>query len=147
MSSRLRKGRTDVRGWTLECAGESCGRARDAYSIHLIAGQVRYLEVELPDGSARLLPIGYVELNPAHIALAPGLTAADLQALPPFAGMPLERAQEMALLSEIERALDARNPFLRVDYSGREMAASSELRSPAALSYAFKSSSSPPRPR
>lgn len=115
-------GESDVRGWAFECAGESCGRVRDLI-IDPKADQVRYLEVELPDGGTRLLPIGYVELEPEKSVLAPGLSTADVHALPSFAGLPLERAQEIALLSEIERALDARNPFLRVDYSGREMAA------------------------
>ena len=52
-----------------------------------------------------------------------GRNVADLEALPPFEGLPLARAQEILILNEIERALDARNPFLRVDFSGREMVA------------------------
>jgi hypothetical protein len=120
---RLAEGEADIRGWPLLPADAPCGRIRDLI-IDGAQEQVRYVELELEDSSARLLPIGYLELDrERRQVLAPGLAAADIEALPAFAGLPLTRALELALLTELERALDARNPFLRVDFSGREIVA------------------------
>ena len=52
----------------------------------------------------------------------PGLNAADLLALPELSAAVPSRADEEELLAAIERALDARNPFLRVDFSERQVA-------------------------
>jgi hypothetical protein len=120
---RIASGEPDIVGWSLYGLDGPAGTVRDLI-IEPQASQVRYIDLELPEGEHRLLPIGYVELDDARKAvLAPGLTPADISMLPAFEGLPLSRLQETALLAAIERALDARNPFLRVDFSGREMVA------------------------
>jgi hypothetical protein len=119
---RVVAGEPDIVGWKVKASGESSGTVRDLV-IDPEAAQVRYVDIELPDGQL-LLPIGYVELDAENKAVGvAGLSKADLEALPGFDGLPLSRVQETELLTSIERALDARNPFLRVDFSGREMIA------------------------
>jgi hypothetical protein len=120
---RVVTGEPDIIGWTLAAGGEPSGAVQDLI-IDPEATQVRYIDVELPEGGHRLLPIGYVELDDARKSVvAAGLSAADIRALPGFEGLPLSRVQEIELLDAIERALDARNPFLRVDFSGHQMIA------------------------
>jgi hypothetical protein len=120
---RIAAGEPDIRGWTLLAMEERGGVVSDLI-IDPDAEQVRYVEIELSNDEHRLLPIGYLELDRSErIVLAPGLTPADISAFPRFEGLPFTRAQEMLILNEIERALDARNPFLRVDFLGREMVA------------------------
>jgi hypothetical protein len=68
------------------------------------------------------VPIGYVELNRHEKqVIVPGLTAGDIAALPELRQATPSRNEEEELLATIERALDARNPFLRVDFSHRQM--------------------------
>jgi hypothetical protein len=120
---KIAAGEPDIRGWNMLAMEEPAGVVHDLI-IDPEAEQVRYVVVELKNGAHALLPIGYLELDRTEkIVLAPGLSAADIEVLPPFEELPLTRAQEIMILNEIERALDARNPFLRVDFSGREMIA------------------------
>jgi len=121
---RVVAGEPDIIGWKVKASGESSGTVRDLI-IDPEATQVRYVDIELPDAAGQLLlPIGYVELDAENKSVGvAGLSRADLAALPGFDGLPLSRVQETELLTSIERALDARNPFLRVDFSGREMVA------------------------
>ena len=120
---KIAAGEPDIRGWTVLGMDEPAGPVYDLI-IDPEAEQVRYVDVALKTGAHALLPIGYLELDRAQkTVLAPGLTAVDIAVLPSFEGLPLTRAQEIMILNEIERALDARNPFLRVDFSGREMVA------------------------
>ena len=87
------------------------------------ADEVRYVVLELAGHKGkRLLPIGYLEVDESRNAVhVPGLTIGDVTALPDLSGDGLTREQEQLALSSIERALDARNPFLRVDFSDREI--------------------------
>ena len=121
---RIAEGETDIRGWpVIDARSAVAGQATDLL-IDVKAEMVRYVVVELPGNGNRLLPIGYVDLDRvARHVLVLGLTESDLRALPAFDDLPLTRASEDHLLDQIERALDARNPFLRVDFSGREMVA------------------------
>jgi len=112
----------DVIGWSVFTgAGEEVGSIEDLV-IDPNAEEVRYVVVALASGTSVLLPIGYVEIDPvARTVIVPGLEAADFNAIPPFEGLPLTRVQETALREILETLLDARNPFLRVDFSGREL--------------------------
>lgn len=111
----------NVVGFTLlDGQGEDAGVVEDLV-IDTQALNARYLLVRT--ATARLLiPVGYVEIERSTVRM-PGLHGPDLAALPHFDGMPLSRRTEQELLQSIEHALDARNPFLRVDYSDREMVA------------------------
>lgn len=118
---KLAEGEPDVRGWpVIGSDRETAGTVADLV-FDAVALKVRYLVVERAHDQL-LLPIGYVDFDNGA-AHAPGLTAADTAALPKFEGMPITRVTEELLLAEVERALDARNPFLRVDFSNRKMIA------------------------
>lgn len=119
---RVSEGEPDVRGWTLlDGRGASAAEVTDAV-IDTAALKVRYVVVKRTDGQTTLLPIGYVEVRPeAKQVVVPGLIADDLLTLPPFEKLPLSRQQEDALREHIERVLDTRNPFLRVDFSRRQV--------------------------
>ena len=120
---RIAEGESDVRGWqVLDAAGQVIGEIVELI-IDTAAEKVRYVVVRTADGAEKLLPIGYLDLDPArqHV-LAPGLTVNDVNALSSLV-WPLRREREGELLAQIERALDARNPFLRVDFSFRDVVA------------------------
>jgi hypothetical protein len=114
----------DVRGWPLiDANGESMGRVADLI-FDPDAQHVRYIALKLEDESRRLLPIGYLQVDAGRAQLVmPGLTRADVSSLPKFTDELPTRSEESAVLEQIERALDARNPFLRVDYSDRQAVA------------------------
>jgi hypothetical protein len=117
------RGEPDVVGWTVvDADGSTIGTVEDLV-LDPVAKRVRYVVVRQPDSGRRLLPIGYLELQPESRLNLPGLLAADVNALPAFKGEAPTRVEEDALRDQIERALDGRNPFLRVDYSGREVIA------------------------
>ena len=84
------------------------------------SNELRYAVIQLTARGRRLIPIGYLE-SAGQALRTPGLNAADLEALPDFAGALPEREEEVRVLDQIERALDARNPFLRVEYSNRKV--------------------------
>ena len=116
---KLASGEPDVRGWPIGASGQPMGTVADLV-VDTDALTVRYV-VAGRDADQTLLPIGYVNFGD-RIVDVPGLTPADLAALPPFNGLPFSRDDEQRLLDQVERALDARNPFLRVDFSNRRMA-------------------------
>ena len=111
----------DVRGWqVVDANGETIGPVTDLI-FDPEAERVRYAVVRVGQDGLRLLPIGYVEINAGREQLVmPGLTQADLKALRKFSGEVPTRSEETAVLDQIERALDARNPFLRVEFSDRQ---------------------------
>jgi hypothetical protein len=121
---RIAEGEPDIRSWTLiDQAGSAAGQVQDVL-IDTKALKVRYVVLQRSDGVLTLLPIGYVELRPdAKEVVMPGLRVGDLMTLASFEGLPLTREQEDKLRDHIERALDARNPFLRVDFSHRQVVA------------------------
>jgi PRC-barrel domain protein len=117
------RGEPNVLGFSvIDAQGSKFGQVDDLV-FDPAAQQVRYAVVRLGDGTRRLLPIGYLELQPESSLHLPGLTAADVSALPTFLGEPPTRVDEDGLRDRIERALDSRNPFLRVDFSGRQVVA------------------------
>jgi hypothetical protein len=121
---RIADGEPDVRGWTLvESRGAAAAEVTDVL-IDPAAMKVRYLVVKLANRHQTILPIGYVEVKAeSKQVVVPGLTAEDLLILPAFEKLPLSREQEDGAREHIERALDARNPFLRVDFSQRQVIA------------------------
>ncbi len=119
---RSAEGHADPRGWAvLDAEDNEAGCTADLL-VDPKTDQVRYAVIRLQDGSRRLLPIGYLQLDrDEHRLLLPGLTATELHALADFAGAVPTRSEEELLLDQIERALDARNPFLRVEFSDRQV--------------------------
>ncbi len=119
---RIVAGESDVHGWAVVGSDGGAVGAVEDLLIDPNAERVRYLVIIATTGQRHALPIGYVELRETEEQIiVPGLTAVDVAALPALVGS-LSRADEEALLDRIERALDARNPFLRVDFSEREIA-------------------------
>lgn len=118
----LAQDQPNVIGWiVLTGTGDEVGVVDDLV-IDPNEQQVRYLAVRLNDGASVLLPVGYVDVDPVGRGIIlPGLLSADFAAIPRFEGLPLTRVQETNLREVLERLLDARNPFLRVDFSGREL--------------------------
>lgn len=118
----LAEDQPNVLGWIVSSGdGREIGVVDDLI-IDPEQTQVRYLVVTRDDDNSILLPIGYVELDAAGFGVrVAGLNAADFDALPRFEGLPITRVQETELRAVLERLLDARNPFLRVDFSGREL--------------------------
>lgn len=121
---RIAEGEPDVRGWTLvDHTGTAAAEVADII-IDTAALKVRYLVVSRSDGQKTLVPIGYVEVvAKSKRVIVPGLSAEDLLTFPTFESLPLSREQEDRSREHIERALDARNPFLRVDFSPRTVVA------------------------
>jgi hypothetical protein len=112
----------DVLGWNVTDANHALIGTTVDLLFDPQSEQVCYALLELPGDGRRLLPIGYLEIDESRKALRlPGLMAADVRALPAATDEPPARAQEQDLLDAIERALDARNPFLRIDFSDREI--------------------------
>ena len=117
---RIAQGEPNIHDWIVAGAdGSEVGRVEDLI-IDPLAERVRYVVIAAPGNRRRALPIGYVELaTQSQQVVVPGLNAADLLALPELSAAVPTRAEEEKLLAAIERALDARNPFLRVDFSER----------------------------
>ena len=121
---RVAHGEHDVRGWTVVDAGGNAAGVADDLLVDLDNMKVRYAVVRRVDGREALVPIGYLEVRSGqHQLVAPGLMLQDLDKLRVFDGLPLSREEEEALRTDIERLLDARNPFSRVDFSYREQGA------------------------
>ena len=114
----------DVRGWNvIDANRESMGQVCDLI-FDPNAERVRYAVVRLEGDSQRLLPIGYLQIDAARQQLLmPGLTSVDVRSLREFTDELPTRSEESAVLDQIERALDARNPFLRVEFSDRQAVA------------------------
>lgn len=94
-------------------AGEPIGRVADVLVDP--ANGARYVEVETAARHRTLLPVGYVRAA-GHDALhAPGLTAADMDALPAARGVP-DRDAERALLTALEERLGGERRYLRPDF-------------------------------
>lgn len=121
---RISQGEPNIRDWIVAGAdGGEVGRVEDLI-IDPQAERVRYVVIAAPENRRQAIPIGYVELSTqSQQVVVPGLTALDLLSLPELSASVPTRAEEEELLAAIERALDARNPFLRVDFSERQIAA------------------------
>ncbi|MGH7471521.1 MAG: PRC-barrel domain-containing protein [Longimicrobiales bacterium] len=121
---RVARDEPNVIGWTVTDALDApVGRVVDLL-FDPSSERVRYVVVEMEGCGLRLLPIGYLELAARQTKLLlPGLHAFDVENLPEFKGDALTGVEEKALLEQIELALDARNPFLRVAFSDRKIVA------------------------
>jgi len=117
---QIAAGYPDVIGWRLDAAeGVPAGTISDLL-VDPDALAVRYLVLHRSDDTETLIPIGYVELDEQHRCIAlPGVAAEDIEALPAWTGNVLTRAEEDAIRDLLDTALDARNPFYRVEFSGR----------------------------
>ncbi len=97
-------GEPDVRGWSVVSAdGRKIGEV-DQLLVDTDAMKVRYLDVEMSDGSAgaegrhTLLPIGYAALDRhTQTVRATTLHAADCAGVPPYGREPLTRQGAMEL--------------------------------------------------
>lgn len=116
---KIADGYPDVRGWRVDAAeGEPAGIVTDLL-VDPDALAVRYLVVSRADQTNTLIPIGYVELDEAQRCVSiNGVTAEDIEALPAWDGTVLTRADEDLIRQMLDTALDARNPFYRVEFQG-----------------------------
>ena len=113
---QVASGNPDIVGWQFRGSDLESGTVSDLI-VDPENQVVRYVVVDT-DAGQRMIPIGYVHLDEAaEYVHSPGLTRADIAGLPAFEGIPISRADEEALLEAVEVALDARNPFYRVEFS------------------------------
>jgi hypothetical protein len=107
----------DVRGWRLALDGGADYRVHDLI-IDMDTEQVRYVVVASADGAtARLLPLGFMELDGAeHTLRAPGLTSRDLVALPAYQGTNLTRDKEEQLCAALRQRLRGRRRYALPDF-------------------------------
>lgn len=116
---RVAGGEPDVRDWSVESgAGETLGVVRDLV-IEPAAKQVRYVQLELPDGESTLLPIGFLALDTEdRVVRAPALLAEDMDRIPRYEG-DLDRAAERRLLEAIESSVRGQRRFRGPDFAVR----------------------------
>jgi hypothetical protein len=114
---RVARGEPDIRGWTLMLDDSDAASVRDLI-IEPAAGKVRYVVVETTDGQlARLLPVGFLHVDEGAGAVrAPGLHAADLQALPDYGGGGVTREEEDRLCAVLRRRLRGHRRYHLPDF-------------------------------
>jgi hypothetical protein len=114
---RVAPGDPDIRSWPLVLADEDSRRIRDLI-VDTRARKVRYAVVAGPDDtSARLLPVGYLQVDTdRRVVNAAGLTADDLAVLPRYDGGGVTREQEDRLAAALRRALDGSRRYLLPDF-------------------------------
>jgi hypothetical protein len=113
-------GQPDVRGWKLQTADQRDAGVIEDLIIDTAERQLRYLVIR-PTGHDHsiLLPVGFLRLDPDDDAVrTPGLTPADLAALPPYRGGAVDRDTENRLRSAIEQRLhDRRRRYQTPDFN------------------------------
>jgi hypothetical protein len=113
---RVADGESDIRGWPLRLPGDAALSVRDLI-VEPQAERVRYVVVELPDESARLLPVGYVQIDAdGHSVTAPGFTLEDVQDLPTYAGGGVSRDLEERIGIAIRRRFTGARRYLLPDF-------------------------------
>jgi hypothetical protein len=114
---RIAAGEPDVRGWRLALDGASEYLVHDLI-IDMDTEKVRYVVVASADGTtARLLPLGFLELDGAgHRLRAPGLASEDVVALPAYEGTNLTREKEDRLCAALRRRLRGRRRYSLPDF-------------------------------
>jgi photosynthetic reaction center H subunit len=111
------EGEPDIRRWSL-----LPGQGEPFEIIDLVvepaAGKARYVVLAHAEtGAARLLPVGYLQIDaPQGSVHAPGLTAADLLALPEYDGGGVSRADEDQLAAVLRARLAGRRRYALADY-------------------------------
>jgi hypothetical protein len=111
------RGEPDIRQWPLLLEGGQQVEVQDLV-VEPAAEKVRYLVVRTHDGrGARLLPIGFLQIDGSqqHV-LAPGLDAADLEALPEYEGGGVSREQEDRVCAALRRRMGGRRRYLLPDF-------------------------------
>jgi hypothetical protein len=117
---RVARGEPDIRQWPMLLEDGAQVQVQDLV-VEPAAEKVRYLVVRAPDDrGARLLPIGFLQVDgPAQCVRAPGLAAADLQALPEYEGGGVTREQEDRVCAALRHRMHGRRryhlPDFRVD--------------------------------
>jgi hypothetical protein len=114
---KVASGEQDIRGWRLMLDDGDVFRIRDLV-VDTGARKVRYVIAASEDDAAtRLLPIGFLNVDShARIGRAPGLTAADLLALPPYDGGGVSREQEDVLCAMLRQRLTGRRRYMLPDF-------------------------------
>jgi hypothetical protein len=114
---KVASGEQDIRKWRLLLNDGGGFRVRDLI-VDTAAERVRYVVIASEDGAAaRLLPVGFVQIDDASQAVrAPALTAADVLALPPYDGGGVGREQEDLLCATLRQLLSGRRRYTLPDY-------------------------------
>jgi hypothetical protein len=119
---RVAKGEPDIRDWPLLLACANSVRIRDLV-VEPAVEKVRYIVVDTPDGAqARLLPIGFLQIEREARVVRADLTAADLAALPAYDGGGVSREQEDRLRTALQRRHAGRRRYALPDYRPDESA-------------------------
>lgn len=110
-------GQPDIRGWHLALGGAGAPLEITDVVVDTREQKVRYAVVALESGSARLLPIGFLELDrDDHRVLVPGLTSADLAELPPYGGGGVTRDSEQRLHAALRGVLTGGRRYVLPDF-------------------------------
>jgi hypothetical protein len=114
---RVAEGERDIRGWPLRVEGRQPLEVTDLI-VDRAARKVRYVVIAVRDGaSARLLPIGYLQIDvDGGNVTAPGLTHDDLLALPAYDGGGVDRADEERLAAALRQTLGPSRRYLLADF-------------------------------
>lgn len=117
---RLAPGEADIRGWTATDDEGAPVATITGLVVEPAARRVRYLLVHPEAHEPVLVPVGYAEVVPSDRTVhLTGLRAADLRALPPYAGDGLSREQELGLRAALDATLAGERRFARPDFSSR----------------------------
>jgi hypothetical protein len=111
-------GVADVRGWPLMAgSGEHAGAVADAIADRA-ARVIRYVVVERRDGTRRIVPVGFLRLDPdERVVRAPGLHDADVEALPAYEGGAPARELEEAVRRTLEQRVSDRRRYDMPDFA------------------------------
>lgn len=116
---RVASGEPDIRGWALHLGSDGAEFPIRDLIVDPGASRVRYVVLETESGSARLLPVGFIDLDTsAKRAFAPGLAADDIDVLPPYDGGGVTRAEEDELNDALRRLLSGSRRYLLPDFRG-----------------------------
>lgn len=114
---RVARGEPDLRGWPLVLQGDDEELPIRDLIVDADASKVRYVVLETAEGGARLLPIGFIELDrDAERAYAAGLTIEDISVLPPYDGGGVTREQEELVNDALRRLLTGSRRYLLPDF-------------------------------
>jgi len=110
-------GEPDVRGWPIDTSDSKDAARADDVIVDVGGRQVRYVVVTLETGTRVLVPVGFFRVDAEEQRLrTPGLHRDDLQALQPYDGGAIERADEEAVRLCLEERLYARSRYDSPDF-------------------------------
>lgn len=114
---RVAAGDPDIRSWPLLPEADGTQLTVQDLIVDTRERKVRYVVVSTVEGAARLIPIGYLSVNAtAQTVTAPGLTASDIMALPPYSGGGVFREQEDRLHRALAGVLSGARRYLLADF-------------------------------